>query len=144
MATQTDSTNVILSQFPVNLQGGEGLFSSDGLQACWGINQTFTYGQTMIEEQNTPTVYEVYVPNVAAFNASVQQQWNAPLWAAEPNGTASVQCSTAVYASLVAGGVPLGSYGYTGGTLMPSTFNSWMQSASKYGAYTGITQISPP
>jgi hypothetical protein len=141
MITQADSNDVILSQFPVNNQGGEGLASYTSMT---GNNQTFSYDQTMSEEHGTPYVYLVYVPDAVAFNDTVLQQASCPIWSASPDGSTSTQCSSACYLSLVAGGVPIGTNGYQNGTLLPATFNLWLQAAARNPLSAGVFPLSSP
>jgi RHS repeat-associated protein len=141
MATEHNSKQVILSQFPFKKkQGGE--------EGCYrlgqGFNRKVSYDATFKYEDRMPNNrYYVVVPQPSAFYATATQQASRTYWNWDPTTADQTQCSTAVFLSLKAGGVPFGKDAvYSSGTLMPSTFDKWMTEDSANPKTTGVNSIS--
>jgi hypothetical protein len=143
MATKHNSHTALISQFPFKDKAHheEGTLASHlkgtGYNGLASFNDTFRY------EGRTPSHrYSVLVPNATSFNATASQQRAATYWNWRPTSADETQCSTAVFLSLKAGGVPFGSdANYTSGLLWPNTFDNWMMEDSKNSVATGVTLL---
>jgi hypothetical protein len=136
-AIQEKTRSNYLSQFPFKdrefLHEGTFGYPLPGT----GYNHMVPFGQTFGYERRPPThQYVAFVPDYLDFNRVAEQQRYATYWDWMPNDPIDeTQCSVAVYLSLQAGGISFQNNGcYTGGTMLPSTFDLYMKRESQSAA----------
>ena len=99
MVTPSDSTTVLLSQFPHAL----GLPTS-----IEGPNTRLSFQDTRTAEQSdVSVVYGVTVPDGDVFMSMVNNEVARPIWSWDPEPPTQTHCARAAYDALKAGGVPI-------------------------------------
>lgn len=109
MITEATSTQVILSQFPHQMNQPS---------TMRGPNWTYSYDETFDAEGTLPdNVFRVNVPDDAEFDAEAASQRQRKIWNWTPSNSDETHCARAAYDSLLQGGV--GVYGPWKGQILP-------------------------
>ncbi len=169
MMTEHNAKDVFLSEFPTTTSAGEGYSAdskkgqraegTDGVSRTGyeptmeGSNVTMAYDATFYNEgyRDPDAVYMVQVRDVEAFNRVVREKRAVKIWSSDPEVSSKTQCSTAVFAALVAGGVPFKGRAEEWARnikvhgeiscLFPGTLDDWMADLTSKSSITGVWRI---